>query len=133
MKAFNPDAPPAQAEGEPGKPAPKKPAVAQTPAKAPASLKGCSISSFEARAFQTVLGCATVHVHNETDAPVLIRPADVACLTTSGERKLGRNFASLAEPPSIMRRSVVPARGDLDVIVLFSNDPVDIAAVQWAR
>jgi hypothetical protein len=36
-------------------------------------------------------------------------------------------------PPNIKRREIVPAQGNIDDIVTFVNDAIDISSVQWAR
>src|ERR1039457_672058 len=132
MQPFNPNAPqPAPGQHPAALPAPKP-----TPTPKPtrdALYKGCSIVSFQPKAFQTSLGCVEVVIRNDTDTPVLINPGEIVCVTTMGARHSGRIFVTDGIPPIIKRVEVVPARGDVDDILTFTNDALDISYVQWAR
>jgi|CZKI01.1.fsa_nt_gi hypothetical protein len=132
MQPFNPNAP----QAAPGQPPPTRPAPKPTPTPKPtrdALYKGCSIVSFQPKAFQTSLGCVEVVIRNDTDTPVLINPGEIVCVTTMGARHSGRIFVTDGIPPIIKRVEVVPARGDVDDILTFTNDALDISYVQWAR
>src|ERR1019366_153715 len=132
MQPFNPNAP----QAAPGQTPPTRPAPKPTPSPKPtrdALYKGCSIVSFQPKAFQTSLGCVEVVIRNDTDTPVLINPGEIVCVTTMGARHSGRIFVTDGIPPIIKRVEVVPARGDVDDILTFTNDALDISYVQWAR
>jgi len=135
MQRFDPN----QVVEAPREQAPKPvPKPVQRPSQAPAPghnpvYKGCSIISFQAKVFQTLQGCAEVVIHNDTDATVELRPGDFVCVTATGARLGGRNMITDVFPPAIKRREFVPPRGDVDDIVTFTNDALDIVAVQWAR
>src|ERR1039457_938668 len=132
MQPLNPNAP----QAAPGQPPPTRPAPKPTPTPKPtrdALYKGCSIVSFQPKAFQTSLGCVEVVIRNDTDTPVLINPGEIVCVTTMGARHSGRIFVTDGIPPIIKRVEVVPARGDVDDILTFTNDALDISYVQWAR
>ena len=117
---------------EPGaKPTPR-PTRVPTPGRSPV-YKGCSIISFQVKAFQSLLGCVEVVVRNDTDAAVEIRPGDFVCVTTAGARLAGRNIATDGFPPRAKRRELIPPHGEVDDIVTFANDALDMASVQWAR
>jgi hypothetical protein len=132
MQPFNPNAPQAApAPSPPARPAPK-PTPTPKPTRDPV-YKGCTIVSFLPKTFQTSLGCAEVVIRNDTDAPVLINPGEIVCVTTTGARRPGRIFVTDGIPPIIKRVEVVPARGDVDDILTFTNDALDISYVQWAR
>ena len=45
----------------------------------------------------------------------------------------GRSIITDAFPPSIKRREFIPPHADVDDIVTFANEALDITAVQWAR
>jgi hypothetical protein len=131
MQPFNPNPPGAGAEGVPGaKPTPRP---TRKPAFNPAVYKGCTIVSFQAKAWQTSLGCAEVVIRNDTDDPATISPGEIFCITTDGVRHPGRIIVTDGEPPTIKRQETVPARGSVDDIVTFSNDAMEISYVQWAR
>jgi hypothetical protein len=136
MQPFNPNQVVEAPGPEPGaKPIPKpvpKPADAPAPGANPV-FKGCSIISFQMKAFQTQEGCAEVVIHNDTDAMVEIRPGDIVCVTAAGARHAGRFIVTEAFPPSIKRREFVPPHGDIDDIVTFTNEALDISSVQWAK
>ncbi|HXQ80213.1 MAG TPA: hypothetical protein VN775_02795 [Opitutaceae bacterium] len=132
MQPFNPNAPQA-APGQPplGRPIPR-PTPTPKPTRDP-TYKGCTIVSFQPKAFQTSLGCAEVVIRNDTDTPVLINPGEIVCVTTTGGRRNGRIFVTDGVPPIIKRIEIVPARGDVDDILTFTNDALDISYVEWAR
>jgi hypothetical protein len=96
-------------------------------------FKGCTIVSFQMKAFGTAQGCAEVVIRNDTEAPVLITPRDIVCLTAKGERRGGRFLVTDGFPPQIKRRDYVPSQGQMDDIVTFTDDQIDISSVQWAR
>jgi hypothetical protein len=50
-----------------------------------------------------------------------------------GARRFGRNLVTDAFPPAVKRREFIPPHGDLDDIVTFTNEALDITSVQWAR
>jgi hypothetical protein len=97
------------------------------------SFRGCTIVSFQPKAFQSAAGCADVVISNGTEAPVVIFPRNLVCVTSSGARHQGRFIVTDGFPPIIKRRDVVPAQGSLEEIITFTNEPLDIASVQWAR
>jgi hypothetical protein len=136
MMPFNPDSAPTVPEPQ-EKPKPKpKPAPTPSPVQKAALnpvFKGCTITSFTMRPFQTSLGCAEVVIQNGTEAPVLILPGDIACITAEGKRLAGRQIVMDGFPPIIRRRQVVPPEGSIDIVVTFSNDALDTPTVQWAR
>jgi len=135
MQAFDPNQIVEAPRDEAPKPAPKPAQKApRGPAPGPNPVfKGCSIISFKVKAFQTSVGCAEVVIHNDGDAAVELRPGDIVCLTADGARHAGRNLVTDAFPPVVRRREFIPPHGDLDDIVTFTNDALDITAVQWAR
>jgi hypothetical protein len=95
--------------------------------------RGCTIVSFQAKAFQNALGCAEIVIRNDTDAVAAISPGEIVCVTTTGLRYAGRNFVTDGDTPSVKRQEIVPARGDVTDIITFTNDALDISYVQWAR
>jgi hypothetical protein len=134
MQPFNPD--PIQVVPEPE--AKPRPAARPTPTPAPAAapspvFKGCTIQSFSPRPFQNSLGCAEVVILNDTDAPVVIFPGDIVCVTADGKRLGGRQIVTDGFPPVVRRREVVPPRGSAVNQVTFTDAALDIASVQWAR
>jgi hypothetical protein len=140
MQAFDPNqAPPSEPEAKPVpkvKPEPNAPGTPRPIAPKPTAngvFKGCSVVSFEPKAFQNVQGCAEVVIRNETDNVVLLVPRDIVCLTAEGARHTGRFFVTDGFPPGIKRREFVPAQGQIDDVVTFTDDKLDIAAVQWTR
>jgi hypothetical protein len=140
MQPFDPNqAPPQDPEAKPVpkvKPMPNAPATPKPADPKPAAnavFKGCSVVSFEPKSFQNVQGCAEVVIRNETDNVVLLVPRDIVCLTGQGARHVGRFFVSDGFPPGIKRREFVPAQGQIDDVVTFTNDKIDIASVQWTR
>jgi hypothetical protein len=139
MEPFDPNlAPPQEPDARPGskaKPLPAAPDATKALAQPVASavFKGCSVVSFQAKAFQNVQGCAKVLIRNETDNVVLLVPRDIACLTSEGARHTGRFFVTDGFPPAIKRREFVPARGQVEDVVTFTDDRIAIAAVQWTR
>ena len=110
MKPFNPN--PADASGMP---APKpRPTPRPTPKAAENHLfRGCSIVSFQAKAFQTSLGCAEVVIRNETDSPVEIQPGNIVCITTTGVGHAGRFFIIDGTPPIVKRSEITFRRGEI--------------------
>jgi hypothetical protein len=136
MQAFNPNQAPAQ---EPGaKPAPKVTPVPKVPAAPKASdvnpvFKGCTIVSFQMKTFQNVQGCAEIVIRNDSDANVVLFPRDIICVTAKGVKRGGRIFVTDGFPPQIKRRELVVAQGQIDDIVTFTDDALDIAAVHWAK
>ena len=137
MEPFNPDQAPA---GPVQEPAPKKPEAkpgapvqARNPQEANPVFMGCTIASFQPKAFQTALGSAAVVFRNGTDAPVVVRPWDLVCMTSSGTRHAGRSFVIEAFPPIVRRRLVLPPQGEVDEIVVFTSEALDISGVQWAH
>lgn len=139
METFDPNQPPEAPPPEPGaKPAPKAAPPGAVPAPGPmpvasAVYKGCTITSFQMKAFQNVQGCAEVVIRNDTDQAVQIRPGEVACITSDGARHLARNIITDSFPPAVKRREFVPPQGQVDDIFAFSNEPLDISSVQWSR
>jgi hypothetical protein len=132
MPPFNPNVP----QVGPGQPPAVRPMPRPTPTPKPTRdpvHKGCTIVSFQPKAFQTSLGCAEVVIRNDTDTPVLINPGEIICVTTNGTRRSGRIFVTDGVPPIIKRLEIVPARGDVDDILTFTNDALDISYVEWAR
>src|ERR1017187_1780459 len=132
MQQFNADPNQPGQEQAPGpKPAPK-PTPTPRPTHGP-GYKGCSIVSYQSKAFQTSLGCAEVIIRNDTDEAVAIYPGDIVCVTNTGVRRIGRIFVTDGVPPSIKRQELVPAHGDEDDILTFTNEALDISVVMWAR
>ena len=132
MQPFNPNL--GQATPTPvAKPRPApKPSPTPKPTPNPV-FRGCTITSFQAKPFQNVLGAAEVVIRNDTDMAVVILPGDIACVTDSGSQLRGRQFVVDAYPPILRRRESVPPRGTLDEQVTFSNDALQVAAVRWSR
>ncbi len=135
MQRFDPNQAPEAPPPEPGgKPKPKPKPSPGPPPEASAVHMGCAITGFQKRkAFENVLGCAEVTLQNDSDAPAPIRAADFVCVSADGTRHVGRNLFANTFPPSVKRRDVVPARGQLVDIVSFSNEDMDVALVQWSR
>jgi hypothetical protein len=134
MVPFNPEPPEAVQEPE-ARPKPK-PAPANAPNTVSASnlsFKGCTIVSFQGKSFQSAAGCAEVVISNSTDAPVVVFPRNLVCVTSNGARHQGRYIVTDGFPPIIKRRDVVPAQGTLDDVIIFTNDTLDISGMQWAR
>jgi len=136
MRPFNPDsaAPEPEPEAKP-KPAPNptpNPAQAQRPTPGPV-FKGCTIVSFQPKPFQSALGCEEVVIRNDGEAPVVLFPGNIVCMTAAGTRLGGRYFIEEGFPPITKRREVVGAQGSVDVQVFFTNGPIDVSGVQWAR
>jgi hypothetical protein len=134
MVPFNPN--PSEATQEPegrpkAKPAPEN--VPNTAQNNNLSYRGCTIVSFQVKAFQNLQGCAEVVVTNGTDMPVVIFPRNLVCSTSGGARHAGRYFVTDGFPPIIRRREVVPAQGSIDEQVIFTNDAIDISGMQWGR
>jgi hypothetical protein len=132
MQPFNADPnQPVQAQAPVPKPAPKP-----TPTPKPghtAVYKGLTIVSYQTKAFQNSLGCVEIIIRNDTDDAVAVYPGDIICVTNTGVRRIGRIFVTDGVPPSIKRQELVPAHGDIDDILTFSNDALDVSFVQWAR
>jgi hypothetical protein len=136
MQRFDPNQAPEAPPPEPGAKPKPKPAGGATPAPGPvanAVYRGCTIVSFQKKSFENVLGCAEVVIQNDTEDNVQIRPGDFACVTADGARHPGRNIFANTFPPSVKRREFVPAHGQLDDIITFGNEDMDIARVQWSR
>ncbi len=132
MQQFNAD-PNQPGQGPaPGPKAPPKPTPTPRPTHGP-GYKGCSIVSYQTKAFQNSLGCAEVIIRNDTDDAVAIYPGDIVCITNTGVRRIGRIFVTDGVPPSIKRQELVPAHGDVDDILTFTNEALDISVVTWAR
>jgi len=129
MKPFNPSA----SDLSPMPP----PAPRPTPRPAPRPLnnlfQGCSIVSFQAKPFQTSLGCAEVVIRNEGDNAVEIQPGNIVCITTSGAGHRGRFFVIDGTAPIVKHVETIPAHGDIDEIITFTNEALEISYVQWAR
>jgi len=139
MQRFDPNQAPAAPPPEPGA-KPKANAAVKPGSPAPASnpvaatvYKGCTIMSFQIKAFQNVQGCAEVIIRNDTDQAVPIRPGEVSCTTADGARHAARNIITGGFPPAIKKREFVPPNGQLDDIFAFSNEPLAISSVQWSR
>jgi len=136
MESFNPNqAAPQPPEAKPApkvNPVPKVPAPPKDTAVDPV-FKGCTIVSFQVKAFQNVEGCAEVVIRNDTDSVVLILPRDVVCITAKGERREGRKIVTDGFPPQVKRREFVPPRGQVDDIVTFTDSALDMANVQWSK
>ena len=136
MQRFDPNQAPEAPAPEPGAKPKPKPNAGATPAPgqvASVVYKGCTIVSFQKKSFESVLGCAEVVIQNDTDDNVQIRPGDFVCITPAGARHPGRNIFANTFPPSVKRREFVPAHGQLDDIITFGNEDMDIASVQWSR
>ncbi len=136
MQAFNPNPTPNPTEApDVKKPVPRQVTPVPTRARAVPNpvYKGCTIISFQMKAYQTALGCAEVIVHNDTDAPVLIHPGDFVCVTPAGVRHVGRSIITDGFPPQIKRREIVPPQGEVDDVVTFTADPLENSSVQWAH
>ena len=136
MQRFDPnqapEAPPPEPGGKP-KPMPgAKPAPTPVPV-ANAVFNGCTITSFQKKPFENVLGCADVVIRNDTDANAPLRAGDFVAVAADGTRHAGRNLFANTFPPSVKRREFVPAHGQLDDLVAFSNEDLDISSVQWSR
>jgi hypothetical protein len=97
------------------------------------TYKGCSIVSFQSKAFQNSLGCAEVVIRNDSDTPADIFPGNLVCITTSGARHIGRNLIINGDTPVVKRVETIPGRGEIDELVTFTNDALDISYVQWNR
>jgi hypothetical protein len=137
MQRFDPNQPPEAPPPEPGA-KPKANTVAKPGGAPPAAMgssvyKGCTIMSFQIKSFQSVQGCAEVVIRNDTDEKVMIRPGEITCTTTDGGRHVARNIITDSFPPSVKRREFIPARGELDDIFAFANEPLNISSVQWSR
>jgi hypothetical protein len=137
MQRFDPNQAPAAPPPEPGAKAnaaakPGAPAAASNPVSG-AVYRGCTIMSFQIKAFQNVQGCAEVIIRNDTDQAVPLRPAEVSCTTSDGVRHVARNMITGGFPPAVKKREFVPANGLLDDIFAFANEPLDISSVQWTR
>jgi hypothetical protein len=137
MQRFDPNQPPEAPPPEPGA-KPKANPAAKPGAAPPAGVggavyKGCTIISFQIKSFQSVQGCAEVVIRNETDERVPIRPGEITCTTADGARHVARNIITDSFPPNVKRRESIPARGELDDIFAFANEPLEITGVQWTR
>jgi hypothetical protein len=137
MEPFNPNQsgatqPPVPRPTPRVTPVPKAPSDVTVPV-ANTAFKGCTIVSFQMKAFQTVLGCAEVVIRNDTDSPALIVPGDIICVTSIGQRGRGRNLIVDGYPPIIKKSELVPPQGQVDDIVTFTNSAIEIVSVQWAK
>ncbi|HMD60017.1 MAG TPA: hypothetical protein VKG78_01210 [Opitutaceae bacterium] len=132
MQVFNPGSPQAGGGQAPYVRPMPRPTPTPRPTRDPV-YKGCTIVSFQAKAFQTSLGCAEVVIRNDTDNVAVISPGEIICVTTNGLRRPGRIIVTDGVPPIIKRQEFIPAHGDVDDIVTFTNDALDISYVQWAR
>jgi hypothetical protein len=136
MQAFNPNDAPVQDPGPKPQskvtPAPKAPMVPKTP-EANAVFRGCTIVSFQVKVFQNVQGCAEVVIRNDTDTPAILSPRDMVCIAARGARHTGRFFVTDGFPPQIKRREIVPAHGQIDDTVTFTDDRLEISSVEWVR
>lgn len=136
MVPFNPSPVDPAPEYEPGAKPKAKPAQPNAPKPVQASplvYRGCTVVSFQMKAFQEVQGCAEVVIRNDTESPVVIFPRSLVCVTAAGGQMAGRYFVSDGFPPIVKRREVVPAQGSIDDTVTFANEALDISKVQWAR
>jgi hypothetical protein len=95
--------------------------------------KGCTIVSFQPKAYQTVLGCAEVVVRNDTDAPVEIYPGDFSCVASLYGRLVGRSILVEGDPPGRKHKEIVPPHGNVDDLLTFTNQPIEILSVQWTQ
>lgn len=132
MAPFNPNA----GLQAPGADPADKPLKIPTPDPNPPNAsvyKGCTIVSFQVKAFQGSLGCAEVVVKNDTDAPVELVPTDFGCITSDGKRRRGGYIVTEGYPVVVKRSDTVPARGQIVDLVAFSNKDLDITSVQWTR
>ncbi len=137
MRPFNPDQapaepppapPPATPTAKPASPAPQRPKPAANPV-----YKGCTITSYQVKPYQGVLGCVQVVVSNPTDQIVILRPWDFACVTAEGARHVGRNIITDGYPPHLKRREVVPQQGEINDIVTFTDTALDNPVVVWSH
>jgi hypothetical protein len=134
MVPFNPSPADPAPENEPGaKPKPAQASTAKPAERSPLAFRGCTVVSFQMKAFQNVEGSAEVVIHNDTDSPVVIFPRNVVCVTAAGTQLAGRFFVTDGFPPIIKRREVVPPQGSIDDTVTFANAALDISKVQWGR
>jgi hypothetical protein len=138
MQRFDPNQAPEAPPPEPGgaKPKPKPGAKPTAPGAKPVSsttFMGCSIISFQIKAFQNVQGCAEIVIRNDSDQQVMIRPGEISCTTADGAKHVARNIITDSFPPAIKRREFVPPRSQIDDIFAFANQPLDISSVQWSR
>jgi hypothetical protein len=132
MQPFNPNGP----QISPYQPAPGSKTSLRptpTPARAKGVYKGCTIVSFEPRAFQTSQGCVEIVIRNDTDDPVVIAPGEVICVATNGSRRQGRFFVIDGDTPQVRRTETIPAHGDIREMLTFTNEAIDISYVLWAR
>jgi hypothetical protein len=136
MQRFDPNQPPEAPPPAPGAKPKANPGAKPPPSPSPmasAVYKGCTIISFQIKSFQNVRGCAEIVIRNDTDQTVQIRPGEITCITADGARHLARNIITDSFPPAVKRREFVPARGELDDIFAFANEPLAISSVQWSR
>jgi hypothetical protein len=135
FERFDPNQEPASEGQPPGAKAATPAAKAQQASAMAPGLdhRGCQIVSFEPKSVQGVEGCASVVISNGTDAGVPLRPGEISCTLEGGGRRQGRFFFSDTFPVYAARREVVPAHGELTVIVTFANAPLAISAVEWSR
>jgi hypothetical protein len=133
MQRFDPNQAPEAPPPEPGGAKPKPGAKPVAPAVSSTNFMGCSIISFQIKAFQNVQGCAEIVIRNDSDQQVMIRPGEVSCTTADGAKHVARNIITDSFPPAIKRREFVPPRSQIDDIFAFANQPLDISSVQWSR
>ncbi|HEY4988168.1 MAG TPA: hypothetical protein VII09_00085 [Opitutaceae bacterium] len=132
MPAFNPDKPPEDPPTR--KPEPKdRPMTPRPVARARPVFKGCTIVSFQMKAFQGSQGSEQVVVQNNTEADVELEPADFNCILTDGTRHAAGYIVTDGYPFVIKKKEIVPARGQIDDLIVFANKPLDIASVEWRR
>jgi hypothetical protein len=132
MPAFNPDRPPE--DGPTPKPEAKdRPVTPRPVARARPLFKGCTIVSFQMKAFQGSQGSEQVVVQNNTEADVELEPSDFNCILSDGTRHSAGYIVTDGYPFVIKKKEIVPARGQIDDLVVFANKPLDIASVEWRR
>jgi hypothetical protein len=134
MVPFNPSLADPAPEYEPGaKPKPAQANTSKPTEGSPLMFRGCTVVSFQMRAFQDVQGSAEVVIHNDTESPVVLFPRNLVCVTEAGNQMAGRFFVTDGFPPIIKRREVVPPGGNIDDTVTFANQALAISKVQWGR
>jgi hypothetical protein len=132
MPAFNPDKPPEDPLVP--KPEPKIPSVTPKPVvRSRPVYKGCTIVSFQMKAFQGSQGSEQVVILNSTEADVELIPTDFNCILSDGTRHSAGYIVTDGYPFVIKKKEIVPARGQIDDLIVFSNKPVDIVSVEWRR
>jgi hypothetical protein len=132
MHSFNPD----KAEEEPlvARAVPAEAVVTPKPTPRPRPVyKGCTIVSFQTKAFQGSQGSEQVVVQNNTEADVELVPTDFNCVLSDGSRHSAGYIVTDGYPFVIKKKEIVPARGQIDDLVVFANKEVDIVSVEWRR